>query len=137
MLRNNAQWNSQFRDKLLTLTVVPLKRFYRVLIGFTDGTGRLPGERSGEAPQSGGMSEIEQLFNTIVSGIIDETDSGPERDSAPIPFLDDEPKKSKKDFLVKGTAEEIEDWLERAIETVSNQWWGDEDDDRHRVSEDG
>jgi hypothetical protein len=42
MLRNNALWLSQFRDKLLTLTVVPLKRFYRVLIGFTDGTGRLP-----------------------------------------------------------------------------------------------
>ena len=52
------------RADLEPLTYVELKVVYDNLVSrkaIGDHTGRLPGERSGEAPQTGGMSEIEKI----------------------------------------------------------------------------
>jgi hypothetical protein len=136
MMVNNAKWLSDFRNKLLTLTIMPLKRFYRLLIGLTDGTGRLPGERSGETPQAGGMSEIERILNLVVSGVEDDVVEQERERSTPVPFLvEDNPKRAKKELPLE--PERVEQLLESAIVKVSDEWWGDPDDDRPRVSEDG
>lgn len=68
MVHNNREWLTKLRADLNVLTYVEVKTYYDKVVskkGIQDSKGRLPGERSGEASQTGGMSELERIFAAI------------------------------------------------------------------------
>lgn len=102
VVQQNKDWLKMLRQNLDGCTYVQIKNYYNVLVskkGIGDMTGQLPGERSGEAPQSGGMSELERVIAAMWDTTTDEV-------SAP----------------VKHGSHDV-DWEVKAAESIAEEEW--------------
>jgi len=125
----NREWLASLHTNLNACTYVQIKYYYDVLVsrkaGISDSKGRLPGERSGEESQAGGMSEMESIIAAIESGATTQSvGHGPDeftviKSTTDLP--DSAPRISRpvpEDWCV------AEDRLERAAQLVAEREWG-------------
>jgi hypothetical protein len=122
--REITRFLTRFRADLRAVQLRHLNIFHKALRGHADSSGRMPGERSGEVPQSGGMSEMEALLARIVDGNYDDlaTDRHPNTNTAPEKFVAGEKEKPKKRVLPEDP-QEVERLLDLAVEQLGDELW--------------
>lgn len=126
MVHADRQYMTRLREELNQLPYAEVLKYYERLVsrkrGIFDASGRLQGERSGEAPQSGGMSELEVILAAIVreeNGGDSSVGHGADADEV----SDDSSDSGGGGAAPRVVRDEFENLLERAAQVIAEKEW--------------
>ena len=125
IIRNSKEQLAKLKEELLLLPHADVRVYYDRLcsrhLGISDSAGRLQGERSGEAPQRNGMSEMENIIATIQreDGELPAKPVGPSGHGADA----SEDNRDEDDGDAPALPLRVEYHLEDAVERVADEVW--------------